>query len=572
MSARGAAAAGLARLAALLACALIARPAGAQTGDPTSSVRQVLIADSLVKATARALRIAPPPRLGFGTAFEPLSSRTPPALDPALRARIQHAAAIRNQGQFAASRDSLAPILAAYPHHPLVLNEWCRSLLALEDFAGVERLARSERTAQSDSVLLARALAEAQERLGKPTDAALTAVEAWAATPLMGAWADAELRRPLAYDVVRVRDAMRRALAHDATRADLADGLARLDWRANDLPATLQSLRAAGSEGGPASPRLRFAEELLQNHAARDSSGALEILLDVAADRTLPAPLRGQCARRAWTLFLVRGTAADGAQRIATALADVPPGQWGGDLAVAVARTLRESGRTAEARALLEAAPDNSNGLALERALTDLRDGPPARALPALARLADQSSSGAYHYAEALFFDGQCDSAHTWYLKAGSEASGEKTGAALERAYLIEDAAPRAALPTFARACYQSWRGDTKSALALTDSLYRALPRGPLWVQCALMLSDERLSAGDTKAALEPLLAVADSLPEHRLAPLARQRAGDLYRDQLRDPRHAIEQYEACLTRYPGAWNAPAVRRSLEALRRDQRF
>jgi hypothetical protein len=87
-----------------------------------------------------------------------------------------------------------------------------------------------------------------------------------------------------------------------------------------------------------------------------------------------------------------------------------------------------------------------------------------------------------------------------------------------------------------------------------------------------MMLSACRVTGGDARGALDPLLAVADSLPNDRLAPLARQRAGDLCRDALHDPARAIEQYEACLTRYPGAWNAPVVRRSLEALRRERRL
>ncbi len=34
----------------------------------------------------------------------------------------------------------------------------------------------------------------------------------------------------------------------------------------------------------------------------------------------------------------------------------------------------------------------------------------------------------------------------------------------------------------------------------------------------------------------------------------------------------ALEQYEECLARYPKAWNAPEVRRQVEALRREHRF
>jgi tetratricopeptide (TPR) repeat protein len=317
-----------------------------------------------------------------------------------------------------------------------------------------------------------------------------------------------------------------------------------------------------------------FAEELLQSGAPRDSAAAIEILLDLASDRALPAPRRNDSARRAWTLLEARGGASTGASRLAAAFADLPPAQWDTDLALHVARSLRQSGHTAEARALLDSVPEGADAgeMELERALADLRDGPPERALPALAKLAGQSSNAAFHYAEALFFGGQSDSAHTWYLKAGSDPAGEKTGAALERAFLIEDAAPREALPVYARGCYAAWRGDSRTALAVADSLYRALPRGSLWAETAMMLSACRVTGGDARGALDPLLAVADSLPNDRLAPLARQRAGDLCRDALHDPARAIEQYEACLTRYPGAWNAPVVRRSLEALRRERRL
>jgi tetratricopeptide (TPR) repeat protein len=564
--------------AALCAAALVPpAPLRAQTQEHEAA-RQMMVVDSVIRATIRGLQVVPPDfqaaRTAYNSQAEPLSSKPLPPLDVPHRMRLQRAAVLRNQGQFAAARDSLARVLAELPHHPFVLNEWCRTLLALQDWNGVERLARTERAAQADSVLLARALSEAQERLGRQTEAALTAVEAWAASPLMGNLADLELRKPVPYDLAKVRDALRRALAHDATRGDIAAMLARLDWRADDLPAMLKSLRASSSSGGPGSPRQMFAEELLQTGAPRDSGAAIEILVDLTSDRALPVSLRNDSARRAWTLLVARGATAAGATRLAAALADVPPAQWDADLALNVARSLRQSGHTAEARALLDAAPDGAGAgaMALERALTDLRDGPPERALPALSKLASQSSSAAYHYAEALFFGGQCDSAHTWYLKASSDAAGEKTGAALERAFLIEDATPREALPAFARGCYAVWRGDSRAALTAADSLYRVLPRGSLWAETAMMLSACRAAGGDARAALDPLLAVADSLPGSRLAPLARQRAGDLCRDALHDPARAIEQYEACLTRYPGAWNAPAVRRSLEALRRERQL
>jgi hypothetical protein len=85
------------------------------------------------------------------------------------------------------------------------------------------------------------------------------------------------------------------------------------------------------------------------------------------------------------------------------------------------------------------------------------------------------------------------------------------------------------------------------------------------------LLAAQRDAAGDAHGALAALLVVADSLPDDRLAPLARQRAGDLYLTRLKDDRAALAQYEECLARYPRAWNAPEVRRAAERLRRDRR-
>jgi predicted negative regulator of RcsB-dependent stress response len=76
-----------------------------------------------------------------------------------------------------------------------------------------------------------------------------------------------------------------------------------------------------------------------------------------------------------------------------------------------------------------------------------------------------------------------------------------------------------------------------------------------------------RVEAGDARGALVPLLVIADSLADDRLAPLARQRAGEAY-VALGDDHHALEQYEECLARYPRAWNSAEVRRRLERLRR----
>jgi tetratricopeptide (TPR) repeat protein len=208
----------------------------------------------------------------------------------------------------------------------------------------------------------------------------------------------------------------------------------------------------------------------------------------------------------------------------------------------------------------------------LERALLDLREGPPERALPALEAASRTSIEAAFRFAEALFYAGNVDSAFARYQDIAKEPESPFAGAALERIYLIEEASPKTALPAFGRMAYEDWRGNAAASIAIADSLSRALSRGPLWAQATLALSHKLEAAGDVKGALASTLAIADSLPEDRLAPLARQRAGDLYLERLKEETKALAQYEECLARYPRAWNAAEVRRRVEQLRREKRF
>jgi hypothetical protein len=189
-----------------------------------------------------------------------------------------------------------------------------------------------------------------------------------------------------------------------------------------------------------------------------------------------------------------------------------------------------------------------------------------------LEKAAIGSREGVFRYAEALFFAGMPDSAMALYQLVSHDPKSPFTAPALERLFLIEDADPQSALPALGQMAYESWRGEARHAAALAESLYHALPRGALWATTALELATYRDRSGDETGALDPLLAVADSLPGDRLAPVARQRAGDIYRLKLKDDAKALAQYEECLARYPKAWNAPEVRRVVETLRRERRF
>jgi tetratricopeptide (TPR) repeat protein len=547
----------------------------------TPAARSAAAALLALAAAASAWAQSPPPRppdarpLIVHVPLAPAVSQRPARpLSATQLARIQEAERLSAAGLDAQALPLLKSLLGEVPGHPLVLTAIARVQNALGDFAAVERMARAERLAQKDSILLAHELVTALERMSRPRDAAQVAVEAWTCSPIENDWAMDVVVRMAGADPRGVREIVRRAGAHYPDRSDLARAGARLDWKLGDLRAALRTLAAA--ERSEARPRLRFtfAEELMREASARDSAGAIETWLDLAADTRYDASYRTAAARRAWEVVAARGADRDFAPRLHKALADLPTSGLSAELRLGLARGLREAGRTPEARALLEpeGGREDSPEFAAERALADLRDGPPARVLPRLRATAERSAEQSFRYAEALFFAGETDSAHAWYERAAEDPAGAFTGAALERLYLLEEAGAGPALPVFGRIAYEEWRGETRRAAALTDSLYRALPRGALWAHAAILLSAQRVGAGDAAGALEPLLALADSLPADRLAPLARERAGDVYRIRLKDDSRAAAQYEECLARFPKAWNAPEVRRKLEQLRRDRRF
>ena len=544
--------------------------ASAQEPDSTAIQGILRIMDSRGRML-RATRLGLPGGSMVG-AEPPLAKQMDP-LPSEARATLEQVQALREAGQPAEAARMLAPLEQSQPHHPLVLRERAALMLAREDFAAAERLARAERTAHHDSLLLAPALVTALERQGKGRDAAAVAIEAWASTPLAGPWARASVERLLAADPRGIREALKRSSMRLPQRNDLALGAAALLWRSGDVPAAVEWLASRDQPAATTMPlRITFAEERLRGPAA-DSLAACRALVSLAGDRRYTPEQRLGVARRA---LEVAGTRApQQASALSAAITDIPGEQWGSDLALGIARALRASGDASSARRLLAGAGSGGAAepaVALERALDVLREGPPERAVSALAALAAQSPEAAFPLAEALFFSGMADSALAVYQRIADDPRGASAGAALERVYLIEDADPKSALPAFGRLAWEEWRGEPKRAQAIAESLWTALPRGSLWAEDAVRLSALRERAGDFKGALVPVLALADSLPDDRLAPVARQRAGDIYLDRLKDERAALAAYEDCLARYPRAWNAAEVRRRVETLRRDRRF
>jgi tetratricopeptide (TPR) repeat protein len=496
-------------------------------------------------------------------------------LPPPAQGHLERAQALLEAGRLDAAREAMALAEAQAPHHPGCLVVLARLHEARRAWRALEQLARAERALAQDSLLLAHDLVQALRHLGRPREAAQVVLEAWIASPAESEWARTQIDSLASGDPKGVREAVRRAAAALPARPDLTRAAARLEWRLGDGAAALRLLEASDALYRGAPLRWAFAEDLLAAGTARDSAGAIEVLLDLAADRSRDATYRLVAGRRVWEIHGQRGAVKEGAPRVARALRDVPAERWGSPFLIEIMRGLRQAGATAEARDLLKALGHQAQAIpeiALERVLNDLRDGPPERALDALRSLAADSPEAAFLYAEALLFSGRPDSARAWYEAVAHDPAGANAGAALERLYLIEDARPPAALGLIGRLAYEQWRGDERKALALADSLYRSLERGPLWAQAALILARLREATGDGKDALEPLLAVAEGLPDDRNAPRARQRAGDVLRIWYKDEARALRQYEECLARYPKAWNAPEVRRAVETLRRERRF
>jgi tetratricopeptide (TPR) repeat protein len=498
-------------------------------------------------------------------------ARAAEPLPPAIEQRLVRAMDLRASGLADRARDTMLVLQRQLPHHPLIVGELGRTHVAREDWTAVERLAVAERTALRDSSLLAPELVLAYERLGRPRESLRVAVAAWAASPLDGGWASGVFFRLASVDPKLALHTLEEAAKPRPWRSDLAVGLARLHALAGRSGDAVRVLREAEQRSGRGGLRVMFADESLRSGRPADSTAALAALLDLAGDGSRRSEERLVAGRRVWYLAMASGREAEVAVPLAAGLKDVPGEQWGPELLLGVVRTLQSSGRVPEARALLAANPgleQRMPELVLERALASAREGDLAGAIPVLDSLVGAWPAARFMLAETQFFAGQMDSAHANHTRVSKRADGPDANASLDRLYLLEEHPRSSALPAIGRLSFERWRGQRAVALKLADSLWRAQqPNEPYVAYAGIALAEMKLEAGDARGALVPLLAIADSLAGDRLAPLARQRAGDAYAT-LGDDRSALQQYEECLARYPRAWNSAEVRRRVERLRK----
>jgi TolA-binding protein len=494
-------------------------------------------------------------------------------LPPAFAIRLQRAADLRNAGLADRARDTLQALLRERPHHPAIVTELGRTELSRGDWAAVERLGSAERSAARDSSLLGEELATALERLGRPRDAVKIAIEAWTVSPADGPWAAGAVFRLAPADARGTLAALEAAATPRPWRTDLIMGYARLLAVSGRPADAARVLADAEKRSGRSGLRELFTEESLRSGRPADTTAALHVLLDLSAETARRPEERMATARRAWLAIEASGREAEWAPRLAQAVRDVPGERFAPDLLLALVRSLQRTGHPSEARALLAANPSLEQRmpeLALERALAIAREGPPARALPLLDSLARGWPEARFMLAEVQFFAGQLDSAHANYERVAAVPDDEHAADALDRMYLLEEAPASPFRPLFGLIAYDRWRGANARALLLADSLWRVqAPHGEYAARAGLTLASLRLEAGDAKNALVPLLVVCDSLADDRLAPAARQRAGEAYM-ALGDAKNALAQYEECLARYPRAWNSAEVRRRVEKLRKER--
>lgn len=503
------------------------------------------------------------------------TARTAEVLPPAVLQRVQRAVDLRTSGLPERARDTLLVLLREYPHHPRIVTELGRAHLLRDDHTAVERLANTERAFTRDTLLLAPELAQAQERLSRPRDALRTALEAWTVSPGEGPWASNTVFRLAPIDPKLAITLFEAATLPRPWRTDLVLGLARLHATSGRPAEAARVLADAEKRSNRTGLRILYADESLRAGSSADTTAALTVLMELTRETTRRPEERLATGRRLWVAAQASGREAEWAPKLAQGLREVPAERWGPDFLLGLMRSLQRAGFTAEARALLGSNPALERRmpeLTLERAAGLAREGQLAAARPLLDSLAQHLPQARFLRAEFEFFAGELDSAAAHYNTVVENANDPDAATALDRIYLLEEYPKSSVRPMLGAIAYERWRGRRSAAIVLADSLWRMQkPRGDYAAHAGLELAALRLEAGDARAALVPLLVVCDSLADDRLAPLARQRAGDAYA-QLGDDKNALTQYEECLARYPRAWNSAEVRRRVERLRKEKRL
>ena len=219
--------------------------------------------------------------------------------------------------------------------------------------------------------------------------------------------------------------------------------------------------------------------------------------------------------------------------------------------------------------------PELTGQLAVRRGESALAAGDLAAAAQAFGEARDSGAServreqAQFLASETEFYAGQFDSAAAAYdTFARAYPTSRWTNDALERMYLIEsgDGGPVPGLTELAHAFQLARGGAGDEAIAAAAVAETRAANGPAWSQAGLLTASLLEARGRNGEAAAKALSVAETHPEDRLAPVARRKAGDLYRASGQDAL-ALAQYEELLVRYPRSWLAPETRRLVQDLR-----
>ena len=410
-------------------------------------------------------------------------------------------------------------------------------------------------------------------------------------------------------DVVTAAERRADALPKDVNRALLA---AEIECRAGKTEAALARLARAEPSG---MPHGQLAQVLGERLASDAQGSALAAPLWLAITRgSYDAGVRADALRRLLQPTTIVSADGQGKARVTpvaakdleSAWSSLPPGEEKARLGLDLLQALRARGDSQAAeRVASELSRTGGPGqlagpVDVEAGLLALGQGRLDEAGKRLERARTQSvdddarERAEFAQAEVLFYSGQFDSALAAYDRfADAHPMSPLANEALARAFLLEpdqDTAPGQApgLPSLAKGLYAetrrqwdeaaSWADKAQQESRGSDRLASEMPRtegaapeslglaNPVRAQALLLLSRIEEARGVPAQARLAALAVCDSLPGDRLAPVARKRVGDL--DLARGNKEsALAQYEEMLARYPRSWLAAEVRRQVTDLR-----
>jgi tetratricopeptide (TPR) repeat protein len=178
-----------------------------------------------------------------------------------------------------------------------------------------------------------------------------------------------------------------------------------------------------------------------------------------------------------------------------------------------------------------------------------------------------------YMAAEVSFFMGETDSALSLYSTlAADHPDWELANDAIDRMFLLQEQAGQTdnrPLALYATGELLATIDKPDSALGYINLLVESFPESPLVDDALLRSVDLYLNLGEVDLALSACSTVAESFAEERLAPLAREKLGDIWWEQRGDGAKALEEYLKGLDEFPDSLVAARVRDKVARLRRE---